>query len=112
MIDPQELVSIYRAANVTEAHLIKNLLQEEEIDSFVAEEFEPLAGLSIDPPDVLVRKQDEARARAIVDDYNDKQVERATRPDWRCPKCKTMVVGAFDECDACGCDRPGSEEDD
>ncbi len=110
MTDPQDLVSVYRAANVTEAHLVKNLLEDEEIDAFVAEEFEPLAGLSIDPPDVLVRKADEDRARVIVEQYDDKQIERADRADWRCPKCAATVVGAFDECDVCGAVRPGMEE--
>lgn len=112
MADPQELVSIYRAGNVTEAYLVKNLLQDEDIDAHVAEEFEPFAGLSFDPPEILIRKEDEARARVIIDAYEDKQVARGERPDWKCPKCGATVVGAFDECDVCGTTRPGMEEED
>jgi len=110
MNDPRDVVSVYKAANVTEAHLVKNLLLEEEIDAFVSEENEPLAGLTIVPPDVYVRQTDEARARAIIEQYDDLQVARADRPDWTCPKCAATVVGAFDECDVCGADRPGTEE--
>ncbi len=111
MDDPQDLVSIYRAANPTEAHFLMNLLLDEDIDAQVSEENEPFAGLPIVPPDVLVRKADEARARSIVAEYQREQVDRAERPDWTCPKCGATVVGAFDECDACGADRPGTEEE-
>jgi len=75
--DPKDLVSVYTGANVTEAHLVMNLLLDEGIDAFVSEENEPLAGLSIAAPDVLVRTEDEVRARAIIDDYDDRQIERA-----------------------------------
>ncbi len=77
MSDPKDLVSVYTGANVTEAHLVMNLLLDEGIDAFVSEENEPLAGLSIAAPDVLVRTEDEVRARAIIDDYDDRQIERA-----------------------------------
>jgi rubrerythrin len=110
MNDPQDLVSVYRASNVTEAHLVKNLLLEEGIEAQVAEENEPLAGLPITESEVLVREADEARARAIVDEYDRSQVARAERADWTCPKCGATVVGAFDICDSCGADRPDSED--
>ncbi len=77
MSDPKDIVSVYKGANVTEAHLVMNLLLDEGIDAFVSEENEPLAGLSIAAPDVLVRTEDEVRARAIIDDYDDRQIERA-----------------------------------
>ena len=111
MDDPQDLVSVYQAANPTEAHLVMNLLLDEDIDAQVSEENEPFAGLPIVPPDVLVRKADESRARKIIDEYDREQVERGERADWTCPKCKATVVGAFDECDRCGTDRPGSDID-
>jgi hypothetical protein len=75
--DPKDIVSVYKGANVTEAHLVMNLLLDEGIDAFVSEENEPLAGLSIAAPDVLVRAEDEARARVIIEDYDDRQIERA-----------------------------------
>lgn len=111
MADPQDLVSIYRAGNVTEAYLVKNLLQDENIDAHVAEEFEPFAGAGFDPPEILIRKEDEARARPIIDAYEEQQIARGERPDWTCAKCGATVVGAFDECDVCGANRLGSEDE-
>jgi hypothetical protein len=108
--DPDELIPIYEAANVTEAHLVKNLLLDEGIEASVSEEDQPLS-LPITPSSVLIFRRDEARARTIIDRYDAEQEARADRPDWTCPKCNATVVGAFDECDVCGQTRPGSEED-
>lgn len=110
MDDPEELVSVYRANEVAEAHLVKNLLLDENIDAQVSEENEPFAGLNIVPADVLVRRRDLPRAEAIVQRYDEKKIERAERPDWKCPNCQATVVGAFDECDVCGAIRPGLTE--
>ncbi len=79
MSDPKELVSVYQGQNVTEAHLVMNLLLDEAIDASVSEENEPFAGLAIAAPDVLVRREDEARARAFIESYIDQQIERAER---------------------------------
>ena len=75
--DPKELVSVYKGANTTEAHLVMNLLLDDGIEAFVSEENEPLAGLTIAAPDVLVPRESEVRARQIIDDYDDRQIERA-----------------------------------
>lgn len=106
MEDPNDLVSVYQGANVTEAHLVMNLLLEQGIEASVSEENEPLAGLSIASPDVLVKRSDEVRARALIETMEDDQIRRAERPDWTCPKCAATVEGSFDFCDACGADRP------
>ena len=111
MSNPDELFAIYEAANVTEAHFVKNLLIDEGIEAKVTEEDVPLP-LPITPTHVLIFRRDEERARAIIDEYDEEQEARADRPDWKCEKCGATVVGAFDECDACGADRPGTEEED
>lgn len=76
MNHPDDLVSVYEGANITEAHLVKDILIEEEIDATVSEENDPLAGLTITPPHVLVRRRDEPRARFLVEQYEDLQIER------------------------------------
>ena len=106
MSDPDDLISVYRAAEVIEAHLVKDLLLDEEIDAVVSEENEPLAGLPIVPADVLVRRRDLARAQALVTEYDRRKIERAERPEWKCPGCGATVMGAFDECDVCGASHP------
>lgn len=106
MGDPQNLVLIFQAANLTEAYFVRNLLVDAGIAADVSEENEPLAGTAIDPPAVWVKAADEVQARQIVDQFEQDQEQRAARPDWVCPKCKATVIGAFDECDVCGADRP------
>jgi hypothetical protein len=108
--DPDELISIYRAAEVPEAYLVKNLLGDAGIEAQVTEPNEPLAGLPIVPADVLVRRRDLAQAEAFVREYDETKMERAERPDWKCPACNATVTGAFDECDVCGALRPGVTE--
>jgi hypothetical protein len=108
--DPNDLVRVYEGDNVTEAHFVKNLLIDEGIDAVVWDGNEHFS-LPITPSDVLVRRADEERARVIVDEYDADRERRADRPDWTCPACQATVLGSFDECDVCGADRPGSEED-
>jgi hypothetical protein len=45
MSDLEDLVSIYKAANVTEAHLVKNIMLQAGIEARVTEEYDPLAAL-------------------------------------------------------------------
>src|SRR5262249_22593818 len=106
--DPQDLISIYRAANVTEAHLVKNLLLDADIDARVAEENEPLAGLSIAAPDVLVHRRDQARATTVIQQYEAKQIERVEGPEWTCAACGASNIAGYDSCDTCGAAREGS----
>lgn len=111
MLDPDELVSVYEAANTTEAYFVKNLLVEEGIDATVTEANEAIT-LAIIPSHVMVRRNDEEKARAIVETFDAEQERRANRPDWKCPACGATVIGAFDECDVCGAAGPSSEEAD
>jgi hypothetical protein len=67
--DPEELVTIYHAANSAEAFIIRNALESEGIACQVAEANEPLAGLSIVEPDVMVKAKDRARAEQIIVDW-------------------------------------------
>jgi hypothetical protein len=58
--DPDELVCVYSAANIMEAHVVRNVLLDAEIDAEVSER----AGESA--CDVVVRLADEAIARAAI----------------------------------------------
>jgi rubrerythrin len=107
--DPDDLITVYEAENVTEAYLVKNVLVDEGIEAVVAGEHEPFS-INITPTEVLVKRKDEQRARKIIAEYDAEQERRADRPDWVCPACGATVIGAFDECDACGADRPGTED--
>ena len=111
MNKPDDLISVYKGENLTEAHLVMNLLLDEGIEATVSGENQPLSLVNF-TSDVLVRREDEARARAIVERYDEEQIARADRPDWKCAACGADVIGAFDECDACGAAKPGTEDAD
>lgn len=104
--DPENLVSVYQGANVTEAHLVRNLLLEEGIEAHVSEQNEPLSGLPIAAPDVLVHLKDQPQAAEIIAAYEEGRFERAARPDWKCPSCGLTVLGLHDQCDNCGAEKP------
>ena len=108
MDDPEELVTVYRAGDVTEAHFVKNLLLVQEIDVQVSEENEPFSGAGIVAPHVLVCRKDQARAEEVVRQYEQRLIERAGRPDWKCPGCRETVQGAYDVCWSCDTPRPDS----
>ncbi|MBI2826874.1 MAG: DUF2007 domain-containing protein [Planctomycetia bacterium] len=107
-MDKNDLVSVYQAANAIEATVLKNLLEESGIPAAVSEPIEPFAGSGIDPPDVMVRRADEVRAREILSQYDQERSSKQTAPDWKCPHCGAMVPATFDECDQCGTSRPGA----
>jgi hypothetical protein len=111
MSDPEDLVSIYQAANVTEAHLVKNLVLDAGIRAVVSEENEPLAGLSIAAPHVLVHQRDFIRAEQIIEQYEERQVARVEGPQWKCPACGAMNYAGYDSCDTCGAAGPNESGD-
>ncbi|HEX3870700.1 MAG TPA: DUF2007 domain-containing protein [Pirellulales bacterium] len=76
MSDPEALVTVYRAANPTEAHLVKNILDEEGVEASVIEENEPLMGLDFTGPEILVHRKDQDRAEKIIAQYEEMQIER------------------------------------
>ncbi len=106
-MDKDDLIDVYEAANAIEANIVKNLLVDNGIEATVTEQNEPFAGLTIVPPNVYVRRVDEAKARKIVEKYEDELEEKHAVPDWTCPKCGETVPGSFDECFKCGANRPG-----
>jgi hypothetical protein len=73
MDDPAEVITIYKAANSAEAFLVCNALQSEGIQCQVAEANEPLAGLTITEPDILIHRGDQARAEAIIAAYEEQR---------------------------------------
>jgi len=106
MTEPEELVSIYKAANVTEAHLVKNIMLQAGIEARVTEEYDPLAGLNIGAPDVLVHRRDFKQAESVIDQYEERQVARMQGPEWKCEGCGAMNFAAYDTCDTCGVAKP------
>ncbi|HEX4128577.1 MAG TPA: DUF2007 domain-containing protein [Pirellulales bacterium] len=76
MADPEELVTVYRAADTTEGHLVANLLDEEGIAAKVTDENVPLPGLDIMGPEILVHRRDQAKALEIIAAYEEQIIDR------------------------------------
>jgi putative signal transducing protein len=100
METPDDLVSVYGAASVPEAHLIKNVLEAEGISARVSEVTAYPAEFFVEP-DVWVRRADESRAQSVLADYERLQGAQRSGPDWTCPTCGNQVPGSFDQCDVC-----------
>lgn len=78
------MISIYQAANLADAHLIRHLLQEERIDAFIAGEYlqGALGEIPANTPiDVRVAPEDAARARAIVQAWESAPIDPAMFDD-------------------------------
>jgi hypothetical protein len=79
MADPEEVITVYQAENVTEAHLMRNILEAEGIQAHVSDEAEPLAGLDITGPEVLIHVRDQDRAEKVIARYEELQIQRSKK---------------------------------
>ncbi len=66
------MVKVYRAANIMEAHIVKGLLESNHIEAYV-DGYYLQGGIgelaTMDFIGVSVEDEDEARARKIIDEY-------------------------------------------
>jgi hypothetical protein len=102
----EDIVEVYSAANVTEAHFLRDLLTEQGIEAQVVGESLP----SLPPgqesaPRLWVHRRDEQRAQAMLEEYERRQ--QAPHPDaeprnaWKCPTCGELVEADFELCWNC-----------
>jgi len=104
------LTKLYVAANTVDAHMLKSLLEQEEIEAVVrGDGFVPLQGGGLfrmeTRPSVWVFDDERLpRARVLAEEFG-----RGSGGDhassWRC-RCGEMVEGQFSECWSCGRARP------
>lgn len=78
------MISIYQAANLADAHLIRHLLQEERIDAYIAGEYlqGALGEIPANTPiDVRVAAEDASRARRIVEEWEASPIDTSAFED-------------------------------
>ncbi len=109
MEDPDaDIVEAYLAADITEAHFLRDLLEEQGIKARVVGD--TLTGMipagEVTAPRVWVFRSDEIRARELLDEYE--RVHRRPHPDeapsaetWKCPTCGEEVETEFELCWNC-----------
>jgi len=105
---------VYIARNPTDAHLLKGILEAEEIPAtvrgeelFGARGEAPLTAETC--PSVWVLDEEHfERARELAALYSSGEAPKGIRgPTWRCPSCGETHEPQFTECWHCGTARPG-----
>jgi hypothetical protein len=110
-----DAVEVYSAANLLEAHQVKNVLQDEGIAAkVVGEALQTAAGeLPIGwttAPRLWVAQADYETARQIIDNWErERQTAKPIQspPPWVCSHCGEEVPGEFDICWNCQSAKPG-----
>ncbi len=105
-------VEVYSAADVIEAHFLKNLLADAGIEAHVVgESLSDAAGGvplgEMTAPRVSVAPADVERARRLVKDWEQnhgRTVRDAGDGSWQCPDCGELVRPNFSICWNCGVD--------
>ncbi len=121
--DPMEdhdIVELYSAADVSEAYLLKNRLQQEGIEASVVGDTLQFAagGLPLGQtitPRVWVCRTDEPQARLILQEWDEqRETGGIDHPsdEWTCPQCGEPVEGRFDACWNCGTSAEGEPDPD
>lgn len=102
-----DIVEVYSAADLAEAHFLRDMLGDAGIEaSVVGDTLTNMIPLGEETaPRVWVHRRDEDRARAALAGYERKH--RAPHPDdapeavWICPSCGESVEADFDVCWNC-----------
>ena len=108
MSDPGTKVCVYMAANAIEGNLIRGLLESEGIgvelrgEHLVAYPGVPRASETR----VYVQAAQQAAARAVIRDYEQRNAEQR---QWRCGQCGETNTAAFEICWQCRGPRPEPE---
>lgn len=97
---------VFLAHDVTEAHLVKGLLESHGLSALVRGE--ALAGIAGEVPFVdvwptvwVLDDDREAEARAVIEEYERGPAPDPSRGRWRCPKCGQPLEPQFTACWAC-----------
>ena len=96
---------IYLARDITQAHLVVNLLEQQLIPAKIENSHQAsgLGELAVSYPEVwVVREADAKRARSAIDAFE--ALGRTTADDIACPNCEELNPANFDLCWACSAD--------
>jgi hypothetical protein len=113
---------VYSGRDEMDANFVKGLLQQEGIEAVItgqaleaAFSTLPLSDNSL--PSVWVSKENEERAKAIIQKYqqvdlanSDDSLADTPRPTWKCANCGEAVEQQFTECWKCGHARPAEPD--
>jgi hypothetical protein len=105
--------TIYRAANLSEAHILRGILEESGIETIVqGESLNPLRGmlpvtLETNPSVCILNDDDEERAMKVLEEYREKTDAIVDQTPWICGGCGEEIEPQFTDCWNCGSSRSG-----
>jgi hypothetical protein len=108
------LKQVYSSRDAMEAHLLRDLLQDQGISAVVEGELLASAagvaaiGITANPR-VCVNEGDVARAEPLVKEFEQRaarEFPRESGPPWICPRCRETVEAQFTDCWNCQTPRP------
>ena len=99
-----DFVKIYKAANLSEAHILEGLLQSKCIEvKFLGEGLSIGAGelpMEVLQIDIYVKLRNQENANAVIIEY-EKNIKKENIKSWLCDKCKKINPGNFEICWKC-----------
>ena len=102
------MTRVYEAQNPTDAHLLKDILDTQNIEAIVKGDLLWAARGEIpDCPSVwVVDDENYEEAMQVVREYSSKGVAgRSIVKEWKCKKCGEIIEEQFSECWQCGAER-------
>jgi hypothetical protein len=105
---------VYEAQNPTDAHLLKDILETQDIEAIVKGELLWAArGETPDCPSVwVVNDEDYEEAMQVMREYLSKgKADKSIEKEWKCKKCGEIVEEQFSECWQCGTERSQGREE-
>ncbi|MBD3675805.1 MAG: DUF2007 domain-containing protein [Planctomycetaceae bacterium] len=106
---------VYSAENPAEAHLCRQFLSSEGIESRVDGEILWQARGDLPPnestnPTVIVSDEDYETARALIEHFEQKLQDGRELDTWSCPHCAEDNPGNFEVCWNCGESAPAAQQ--
>ena len=99
-----DFVKKYKAANLSEAHILEGLLQFKCIEAkFLGEGLSVGAGglpMEVLQIDIYVKRRNQENAKTVIIEY-EKNIKKENIKSWLCDKCKKINPGNFEICWKC-----------
>ena len=99
-----DFIKIYKAANLSEAHILEGLLEAESVKvQFLGEGLSVAAGelpLEVLQIDMYVKQKDKEKAQELISKY-ESNVKIENSKSWLCSKCEKLNPGTFEICWKC-----------
>ena len=99
-----DFVKIYKAANLSEAHMLEGLFKSKCIEAkFLGESLSVGAGelpMEVLQIDIYVKLRNQEKAKAVIIEY-EKNIKKENIKSWLCDKCKNINPGNFEICWKC-----------